>query len=209
VASRPNLSTIRPLPAGDAELVARIRAGDESAFEILHNTYHHKLWRFAYDQVRSASGAEEVVQEVFIALWRTRAAWELSTSVAGWLYGAARHHALRHLQRERTVVRITERAAAQVTPVGTRAVAAAEMAAVPATAHDALEAGELDDSIVRAVSALPERRRIAMSLRWTHQLSAPEIAAVLGTAPEAVRVLLTRARRELVGLLEHGSDAPL
>lgn len=205
MASRPNLSTIRPLPAGDAELVARIRAGDEAAFEILHNSYHHRLWRFAYDLVRSAAGAEEVVQEVFLALWRTRAAWEVSTSLTGWLYGATRHHSLRHLQRERAVVRIAERAAAHVTAgAGCDVVG---MGAHPAGAHEALEAREIDQAVARAVSVLPERRRLAMSLRWTHQLSAPEIATVLGTTPEAVRVLLTRARRELVGLLQLGPDA--
>jgi RNA polymerase sigma-70 factor (ECF subfamily) len=66
----------------------------------------------------------------------------------------------------------------------------------------ALEAEELDQAVVRAIAELPERRRIAMTLRWKHEMSSLEIARVLRTTPEAVRTLLTRARADLASLLE-------
>jgi len=66
----------------------------------------------------------------------------------------------------------------------------------------ALEAEEIDRAVVHAIAELPERRRIAMTLRWKHEMSSLEIARVLGTTPEAVRTLLSRARTDLVGLLE-------
>jgi RNA polymerase sigma-70 factor (ECF subfamily) len=72
----------------------------------------------------------------------------------------------------------------------------------PQDAHEAVEAGELDDIVERALHGLPERRRLAMTLRWKHDLSPLEIARVLGTTPESVRVLLTRARQELRALLD-------
>jgi RNA polymerase sigma-70 factor (ECF subfamily) len=72
----------------------------------------------------------------------------------------------------------------------------------PQDAHEALEAREFDDVVRLALDNLPERRRIAMTLRWKHDLSPVEIAGVLGTTPEAVRVLLTRARQELSALLD-------
>ncbi len=78
----------------DAELVARIRAGDEGGCEALYVAHHGPLWRFAYGYVRSAEIAEELVQEVFLALWRNRADWEVSGSVRAWLYGAVRNRAL-------------------------------------------------------------------------------------------------------------------
>lgn len=194
-----------PLSAAEVDLIARIRAGDESAFEALHASYHDALWRFAHDQVRTPQGAEEIVQDVFLALWRKRAGWEITTSIAGWLYGAVRHHALRYLQRERTMVRLAERAVA-AGGASSGEVADVAMGAPSPNAHDAVEARELDEAVAQALAVLPERRRIAMTLRWKHQLSAPEIAAVLGTTPEAVRVLLTRARQELSGLLKHGRE---
>jgi hypothetical protein len=55
-------------PITDAELVARIRAGDESACGALYLAYHDPLWRFAYGHVRSRDVAEDLVQDVFLAL---------------------------------------------------------------------------------------------------------------------------------------------
>jgi RNA polymerase sigma-70 factor (ECF subfamily) len=182
-------------PSGDEQLVARIRAGDERAFETIYLHHHEALWRFAYGYVRSREVAEELVQEVFLALWSARAGWEVRTRVRAWLYAAVRHQALNHLRHERLTVPILRDG------TGNPGTAALAMGEPPRDAHDAVEAREFDDVVQRALDGLPERRRIAMTLRWKHDLSAVEIAAVLGTTPEAVRVLLTRARQDLSALL--------
>jgi RNA polymerase sigma-70 factor, ECF subfamily len=65
-----------------------------------------------------------------------------------------------------------------------------------------VEAEELDSACLQAIGELPDRRRIAMTLRWKHDMSSLEIARVIGTTPEAVRTLLTRARVDLAALLE-------
>jgi RNA polymerase sigma-70 factor (ECF subfamily) len=174
-------STPLAVPSRETELVVRVRAGDETACEALYLAHHDALWRFAYAQVRSAAVAEELVQEVFLALWCDRASWEVGTSVRAWLYGAVRAQALDHLRHERVVTPLAD-----------------------ARAQLAARAPDADDD---ALATLPERRRLAMALRWTHDLSAPEIARVLGTTPEAVRVLLTRARQELAALLRRAPRA--
>jgi RNA polymerase sigma-70 factor (ECF subfamily) len=76
------------------------------------------------------------------------------------------------------------------------------MGAPPPGQQETAEARELDEAIERAIAELPERRRIAMTLRWKEDMSPLEIANVLDTTPEAVRVLLSRARAELAALLE-------
>jgi len=196
-----------PTPAAghDLALIAALRAGDEAACEALYVAYHDALWRFAYAQVRSVEVAEDLVHEVFLALWRDRAELEVAMSVRAWLYGAVRNQVLKHVRHERVVARLADRtsdrsgaAPSAASPAEARAVA---MGVPPTDAHAALEAKELDEAIAQALAALPERRRLAMTLRWTHDLAAPEIARVLDTTPEAVRVLLTRARQELVSLL--------
>jgi RNA polymerase sigma-70 factor (ECF subfamily) len=183
-------------PSADEQLVARVRAGDEAAFEALYVAHHEALWRFAYGYVRSREVAEELVQEVFLALWSARAGWEVRTRVRAWLYAAVRHQALNHLRHERLAVPILRGDGSRG---GSTAVAMGE---APPDAHEAVEAHELDDVVQRALDGLPERRRVAMTLRWKHDLSAIEIAHVLGTSPEAVRVLLTRARQDLSALLD-------
>ena len=194
------------IPPSDAQLVARVRAGDEAVFEQLFRKHHEGLWSFAYHQVGCPETAREIVQDVFFALWRNHAEWEVTSSIAGWLYGAVRHHILRHRRTERTVARITDRAARAVLAEQGHAAAgdvvAVAMGAVARDAHAAVEERELDAAVTKALAALPERRRLAMMLRWKHELPAPEIARILGTTPQAVRHLLMRARDEIAALLD-------
>ena len=193
-----------PIASGEAKLVALIRAGDRAAFEELHAAHHDALWRFAYAQVRSAEMADEIVQDVFFALWRKRTELEITSTVVGWLYGAARHHALRRWREERAVVRLTDHIRAHADrsdcEAGDEALLVA-MGAACQDSHNMVVDRDLDDAVTQALAGLSERRRVAMTLRWKHQLAGPEIAEVLGTTPEAVRVLLTRARQELSALL--------
>lgn len=154
--------------------------------------------------------AEEIVQEVFLALWRDRSRWSLHTTARAWLYAAIRHHALNHVRHERVMTRFRDRAGSVPAGPGAVEVAAAAEPSGAACAglggaapdpHAALEARELDERVDRALALLPERRRVAMLLRWKHDLSAGEIARVLDTTPDSVRVLLSRARRDLATLL--------
>ena len=183
---------VRPPSAQTEELdwLVRIRAGDAAACEALHRRHHAALWRFAYAQVRSADAAEEIVHDVFLALWQGESEWDATTSVRAWLFGAVRQQALRRLRRERVAARFTERGVHEATeatlPDGARA----------AAAHTA------DEVIARGLAGLPERRRVAMTLRWRHGMRAPEIGQVLGTTPEVARVLLSRARQDLAVLLQ-------
>ena len=170
-ATHPNSSTIsgclavvnKPFPAvhdEESDLVARIRVGDEGAFESLYLAHHNELWRFAYSYVRSRDVAEELVQDVFLAVWGTRATWEVSTRVRAWLYASVRHLALNHLRHERVVARtidagtwarahgsrLREKASgiAQLEPMA--------MGAPPLDQQLVLEAEELAKAVGRAVA---------------------------------------------------------
>ena len=192
-------------PRDEGELVLRLAAGDESACEALYLAYRAPLWRFAYGYVRSREVAEELVQEVFLSLWRSRTDAGLRTCIRAWLYAAVRNHALNHLRHERVVTRLSERSGrAHSMHGGFEPALVGDAIAMGEQEPDAqltVEAHELDAAVARAVRALPERRRLAMTLRWKHDLSPLEIARVLDTTPESVRVLLTRARQELATLL--------
>jgi RNA polymerase sigma-70 factor (ECF subfamily) len=192
----------------ESTLVARIRAGNEPAFQALYLAHHDGLWRFAFTYVRSRDVAEELVQDVFLSLWDGRASWEVQTRARAWLFAAVRHLALNHLRHERIVARALGssgeggRLASPHCASSVARIEASTMGAPPANQQEMAEARELDEAIVRAIAELPERRRIAMTLRWKEDMSPLEIATVLGTTPEAVRVLLTRARADLAALLD-------
>ena len=198
---------VQPLrePENDGQLVALVREGNQAAFETIFRQHHDGLWRFAYHQVGCGETAREIVQDVFFALWRKHADWEVASSIAGWLYGAVRHHILRHRRNERMVTRITNQAAHAVLaehgdPLVNDVLGVA-MGRPTQDAHERIEAQEIEAAVANALAALPERRRLAMTLRWKHNLPAPEIARVLGVTPQSVRHLLMRAREEIVALL--------
>jgi RNA polymerase sigma-70 factor (ECF subfamily) len=139
--------------------------------------------------VHSSAVAEELVHDVFLAVWRDRASWNVNTSPRLWLYGAVRNRAMNHLRHERVVAEVALRE-----PV-------IAMGAPPIDPQSEVEARELDERVSRALSGVSERRRLAMTLRWRHDFTPAEIAEVLGTTQQAVRVLLTRARRDLADLV--------
>ena len=201
----------------ESNLVPRIRRGDEAAFELLYLAHHNELWRFAYTYVRSRDVAEELVQDVFLAVWGTRATWEVNTRVRAWLYASVRHLALNYVRHERVVTRttgaharVTRRSAWEGSAIGQTSgsaiIDATTMGMPPMDQQLALEAEEIDQAVIHAIAELPERRRIAMTLRWKHDMSSLEIARVLGTTPEAVRTLLSRARADLLPLLAHARN---
>lgn len=90
----------------DREWFKRIRRGDRDAFELLFRGYYDCLCTFAEGYVRSFSEAEDVVDQVFLTLWESRAEWNLRRSIKSYLYGAVRNGALNHLKHRCVVERV-------------------------------------------------------------------------------------------------------
>jgi RNA polymerase sigma-70 factor (ECF subfamily) len=144
---------------------------------------------FAAPFVRDPDVARELVGDVFLALWERRAAWDVRTSVATYLYQSLRHRAANYRRDAAVDRRHTTLALAQGTSIG---------AAAPAPAADeTLVQQERIDQLWRAVDALPEPRRTALRLRWRDQMSFAEIADVLGTSSAAVQMQISRAIKTL------------
>lgn len=177
----------------ERELVSRIRSGDAAAFERLYEEYASGLLGFACTQVRSSEIAEELVQELFLNLWKYREKWGLTRSLKAYLFGALRNRissyrrttAARHELQQRT------------------ADAEADLAALPsaARADDLVHEAELREAIERAVAALPRRCRETFVLVRQQHLSYADAAEVMGISVKAVEMNIVRAfaalRREL------------
>jgi len=188
--TEPQLTLVRnPARAGDAELAGRIRAGDAAAFETVFRAYHARLVPFAACYVGSVAVADEVVADVFAWLWERRADWHPGVSIASYLYGAVRNRALNEAKRAAG----DRRRVAGVAADG-------EIPGAGESPLDAAQRVERDDDVAaawRAIMALPERRRLILTLRWRHELSWDEIAAMLGTTSAAVQMDHSRALRRL------------
>ena len=90
--------------AEDAALIARIVAKDERAVEALYARYSGPLYSLAYQVTGAERFAQDVVQEVFVALWRDASRFDPTKgSVAPWLFSLARHKAIDFVRREANI----------------------------------------------------------------------------------------------------------
>jgi RNA polymerase sigma-70 factor (ECF subfamily) len=172
----------------NADLLIRLRAGDERALESLVRAHYNELCVFATRMTRERSIAEELVQEIFLRVWRQRERLALTGSIAAYLYACVRNEALNELGRERRRVRWRELAMLGVeAPFGGSSPEADERA----------RGAELQDAIERAIASLPPRCREAFLLRRQREMSYLEIADVMHTSPKTVEVQIGKALRLL------------
>ncbi len=169
----------------DRELLERLRgdAGAEEAFDTIFRTWYAPLVRAAEAMLRDRAAAEEVVQEMMLALWRRRETLRVDESLRAYLYQATRNRALNYLRRVRVEARGEPYAVAHATA---QPVADAE-----------LGERELADAIRDAVAALPPRCRAVFELSRVHGLTYAEIAQTLEISVKTVEVQMGKALRVL------------
>ena len=169
-------------PGTDQSLLARIRSGDEAAFEALFRDTYARLVRAAQVLLGDGGLAEEVVQEVLLELWRTRERLVLETTLGAYLFRAVRNRALNQLRHDRIVRRSAPLLHADpATPAGEARLIEAEM----------------DLAVRRGIEALPPRCREVFELSRIHHLRYHEIAETLGISIKTVEAQMGKAMREL------------
>lgn len=181
---------MREPSADDAALLARLRAGDDRAFETLVITHQHRVFGVALRMLGDRAEAEDAAQETFLRAHRALAEFRGEARLSTWLYAIASRVCLDRLA---SGARRLER--------GDEA-ALLRLAAPGADAAGALERGELEAALQQAIAALPEERRLVVVLRDLEGLSYEEIAAALGVELGTVRSRLHRARLDLRAKLE-------
>ncbi|HEX8746183.1 MAG TPA: RNA polymerase sigma factor [Pyrinomonadaceae bacterium] len=184
------------LTPSDDELLRLMMAGDEAAFTALYRRRQAGVYRFALQMSGSEAIAEDVTQEVFLALMSDATRFDSSRgSLSSYLYGIARNHVLRRLERDRPFVQIVDD--------GSEGGEQQQLAAWVAddNPHDELQRNEMIGRLRQAVLALPEHYREVVVLCDLHEMSYVEAANALGCAIGTVRSRLHRARALLLGKL--------
>src|SRR5688572_26240120 len=87
----------------DSELLASIRTGDHTTFELVYRQYYVPLWEFAYRYARTRDGAEDLVHDVFRSLWERRQSIVLHSGLRQYLFGAVRNLGIKQQEHERIV----------------------------------------------------------------------------------------------------------
>jgi RNA polymerase sigma-70 factor, ECF subfamily len=196
----------------DAELIARLRRGDERAFEALITAHHAAMVRIARTIVPTRGLAEEVVQETWVGLLRGLDRFEGRSSLKTWLYAILINQARSIAGRERRTVPFdhTDDARAEdparFAPDGSWA-----QPPVPFTEEieERLAHAPMLAKLDEALDGLPPAQRLVVTLRDIEQLSSDEVCTMLEITPANQRVLLHRGRaglrRSIEALLE-GED---
>ena len=178
----------------DVDLMLRVKTGDESAFASLVQKYRRPMIGFMYRLCRNPATAEELAQEVFLRVYRSRAGYEPSAKFTTWLYRIATNLAVNHArdtrhERPENTVRLDE--------------PDQETGTTPDLADDSLSAEEQIlkrerlAAIRSVVNALPERQRVAVIMHKYQQMDYREIAGVLKLSESATKSLLFRAYETL------------
>jgi len=187
----------------DYDLLRLVMAGDEDAFTSLYRRRQGGIYRFALQMSGSRPIAEDVTQEVFMTIVRDARAYDPARgSLASYLYGIARNHVLRRLERERLFVPFADAEEDQETSATASLIAETDPLAD-------LTRNEMIEAVRGAVLALPAHYREAVVLCDLHEMSYAEAADVVGCAVGTIRSRLHRARALLVEKLRgDGNRSP-
>jgi RNA polymerase sigma-70 factor (ECF subfamily) len=189
-----NSSVSTDAAISDVDVMLRVKTGDESAFVYLVQKYRRPMVGFMYRLCHNPSTAEELAQEVFLRVYRSRASYEPTAKFTTWLYRIATNLAVNHArdtrhERPENTVRLDE----PDRETGTTP----DLADDSLTAEEQILKRERLAAIRGKVNALPERQRMAVIMHKYQQMDYREIAAVLKLSESATKSLLFRAYETL------------
>ena len=171
----------------DASLIARIAAGDKAAMRVLYTRHHARIFRFILQFIPDTAVAEEVLQEVYLDVWRKAHMFEGRSRVSTWLLGVARHKALQ-AKRTRPTVPLDD--------------GVAELVQDPAdNAEELAEKRDTGTILRNCLAQLSPVQREIIELIYLRGKTINEVAAIVGAAQNTVKTRMFYARKRLAELL--------
>ena len=181
----------------DAELMLRVKEGDDSSFDLLLAKYRLPVIHFLYRMVQDHGVSEELGQEVFLRVYRSRATYEPTAKFTTWLFRIATHLALNWLRdgkNERSQEHLDDTSDDMpVRQVSDRGPSVEQTMVYQVKIHE----------IRRAIASLPEKQRAAVLMHKYEEMEYSQIAKVLNCSESAVKSLLFRAYETLRMRLAH------
>jgi RNA polymerase sigma-70 factor, ECF subfamily len=178
----------------DAEIMLRVREGEDAGFDLLVQKYHKPIVHFMFRMVHNQAVAEELAQEVFLRVYRSRQTYRAEARFTTWLYRIATNLGVNYARDTKH-----ERAAQNVyldqpdPETGTTP----DVADATATIEHEMVRDERMRAIRQHVMALPERQRTAVLMHKYQGLDYKQIGEVLKLSESATKSLLFRAYQTL------------
>jgi RNA polymerase sigma-70 factor (ECF subfamily) len=182
----------------ELELVARIRAGDAAAFDVIHAEYNVRLFNFLARLSRRREVAEDLLDETWLRFVDRAPKLRPDTQLGPFLFTVARNLYISYC-RSRMLEDAQSADAIGLWPLGTPR----------PSPFDATVANETGRRLDEAIAALPAAHREALLLVAVEGMKPAEAAAVCGITPEAMRQRLSRARAAIAQHLDDSEDLAL
>lgn len=178
----------------DAEVMLELRAGNMAAFDVLLAKYRKPIMNFMYRMVHNQAIAEELAQEVFLRVYRSRETYRAEARFSTWLYRIATNLGVNHARNTKN-----ERSAPTVylDEPDSETGSLPDVADVTPTVETDLLRRERLKAIRECVMALPERQRTAVLMHKYEGLDYKQIGEVLKLSESATKSLLFRAYQTL------------
>lgn len=186
------------LPAGaandDAAIMLRLKAGELDCFDYLLNKYRRPIVNFMYRMVHNQAVAEELAQEVFLRVYRSRETYRAEARFSTWLYRIATNLGVNHARDTKN-----ERLAQKVnldepdSETGTTP----DVADQTISAEQSMLRRERMVAIRQHIEALPERQKMAVLMHKYEEMDYKQIGEVLKLSESATKSLLFRAYQTL------------
>lgn len=178
----------------DAAVMLRVKAGDDSAFDYLVEKYRRAMIGFMYRMTHNTAVAEELAQEVFLRVYRSRLTYSADAKFTTWLYRIATNLAVNHARdtkHERPEAKVSLDEPDDDTGL------TIDVADNSLNAEETILRQERMAAIRRHVQSLPERQRMAVLMHKYQGMDYRQIAEVLKLSESATKSLLFRAYETL------------
>lgn len=181
----------------DSELMLRVRDGDQGSFELLLEKHRGPMIHFLHRMVRNDAVAEELSQEVFLRVFRSRGSYQPTAKFTTWLFRIGMHLALnwirdgRNEKSQSSLDKTPENGANRQVPDRRRTVE-----------QELLYQAKLGE-VRQAIHSLPAKQRAAVMMHKYEEMEYAQIASVIGCSESAVKSLLFRAYEALRARLAH------
>ena len=184
----------------DLEIVEGVRRSNEADFKVLYQRYFQRVYSFVYPRVRNRADAEEVVQEVFTAVYRSIEAYSGRSSLAAWIYGIAKNTVNNHVRRAVAHQRRIERAEPELVRCA--------QSLDSCTPEERLNLHRCEEAIQQRLASVSEWQARAFVMRHVDDLPIDEISRRVSRSNDAVRSSLYRVKKMLVEAVDSGAAPP-
>ncbi len=192
---------LNPIRQEETRLIDLINGGDEEAFRELVQQYTKRLYYYAWQYLGDRHMAEDIVQDLFTEIWTKRQTWHPNDTLQGYLLKSIKNRCLRYIQKQRPV------SGSSMTLPGREEFEDSIASTVDIQSAARIENTLMEQDIINALQALPERCGLIFRMHRFEGISQKEIAKQLNISVKTVGNQVQRAVTILHKKLKHHIDS--